>query len=216
MRRWMNSIDCIGDSLTHAVTLMIPSEKLWPAVLQSNLEAAGKSVVVRNWGKSGNTTAQMITRFQAMTQFGVPKIGIIWGGTNDPSNSINASGTQANLQTMIASLKLSGCNNVIIIGQHLLNYASGGDISGGVPVLDSACTYAAIIAAQKAASIAGGAEYCDLYNYLRARIIAGTDVAGSYSWHVATGDIHMNAYGATLVANAVLETIASKHWDDIL
>lgn len=52
-------------------------------------------IVVRALGIGGNTTAQMVGRKKAMTQFEVPKIGVLYGGANDPSLSSTVNGGAA-------------------------------------------------------------------------------------------------------------------------
>lgn len=52
-------------------------------------------IVVRALGIGGNTTAQMVGRKKAMTQFEVPRIGVLYGGANDPSLSSAVNGSAA-------------------------------------------------------------------------------------------------------------------------
>lgn len=98
-----------------------------------------------------------------------------------------------------------GAAYVAVIGQGYRNYPTGGDTTGGTS------TNANLIAAQSAAATATGATFIDLYAYQRARILAGTDadlsagfVAAS-AWNVADGNIHHNAYGHAIVAEALLQ-----------
>lgn len=58
--------------------------------------------------------------------------------------------------------------------------------------------------------------YVDLYNFLRSRIVAGTDPDFSTvtydqtkSWHIAVNDQHLNAYGHLLCAAAVRAALPS-------
>lgn len=212
--KWDFSVCCMGDSLTKNNTLGVAQHLLYPARIQYYLNNEGCNVVVRNFGRSGDTTQQMITRFPAMTQFAIPSIGINYAGTNDSSNGITAAQTQANLQSMITTLKNAGCNKILIIGNHFLNYSTGGDFDGSnQPLTDTTCYYASLIATQKAAASAGGAVYVDLFNFLRNRIVNGQDTAKSFSWHVADQNIHFNSYGTDLVAQCIYASIQAQGWD---
>lgn len=207
----------MGDSLSHNYTLGVPLNRLWSGQLQEKLRVTGSKVVVRNFGKSGNTTQQMIDRFDAMTQFAIPKIGIIFGGVNDPSNSISQSQTQTNIETMIQTLQDKGVVNVVVVTAQFLNFSTGGDFDASDnPKDETSCNYASVISAQKAAAQAKGVPVCDLFNYLRNRIVNGEDAKHSASWHVAGTDQHFNDYGMDLVSDIILQTIQANRFDEVL
>lgn len=212
MSNYDHSISVMGDSLTHNHTLGVGWDKFWTKWLQDSLRALGCTVVVRNFGKSGNTTTQMIVRYACMTQFAVPNIGIIFGGVNDPGNAISQATTQANIETMIQNLLTAGTSKIIVVTPQFLNYTSGGDFTGVTPKTDTTCNYATVIAAVKSAALSKGVVACDLFNYLRDRIVAGTDAAQSASWHDAPTDQHFNGYGHDLVARVILATIQAQNW----
>jgi len=52
-------------------------------------------IVVRAVGIGGNSTAQMVGRKKAMTQFEVPALAVLYGGANDPSLSSTVNGGSA-------------------------------------------------------------------------------------------------------------------------
>lgn len=212
MTKWDNAISCIGDSLTENDNLGVPAHLMWPGKLQASLNGLGANCVCRNFGRSGNTTAQMVTRFSRMTQFSIPKIGIIFGGVNDPGASITQAQTQANIESMITSLQNAGVSRIMVIIAHYLNFSTGGDT-----LTTPYASYVSVRNAQQAAANAHtGVVFVDLYNYFRNRIVNGQDTQGSFSWHVADANQHFNAYGANLVAQCILASIQAQGWDALL
>lgn len=212
MSKWNNAISCMGDSLTENDTLGVPAHLMYPGQLQTSLNGLGANCVCRNFGRSGNTTTQMAARFSEMTQFSIPKIGIIFGGVNDPGASISQATTQSNIESMITSLQGSGVSRILIVSAHYLNFSTGGDT-----LATSYASYVPVRAAQQAAANAhAGVIFVDLYNYFRNRIVNGQDVQGSFSWHVADSNQHFNSYGAGLVASCILTSIQAQGWDALL
>lgn len=206
----MSTISCMGDSLTYNYTLGVPPHLLYPAQLQKKLK---DKYVVRNFGKSGNTTTQMINRFPAMTHFDVPQIGIIFGGVNDSGNSITPATTQSNIETMIQTLKNAGVERILVVTAQFLNYSTNGDFdTSNNPKDETTAYYSKVISAQKAAALSKNVPVCDLFNFLRNRIVSGKDERKSASWHVDGTDQHFNAYGCELVAQAVYEKLDSLGW----
>lgn len=112
------------------------------------------------------------------------------------------------------------CSRIIVCGRNYLNYNGGG---GDTPSTPEA-TNLVIRQAQAAAALAEGVPFCDLYNYLRARIVAGIDPDFSVvafdqtrSWHYANANQHWSLYGWHLHAEAVLETVqAQAGWIEAL
>lgn len=209
---YKHQICFMGDSLTNNAILGVNLFNAHPRKLQDKLRANGALVVCRNFGKSGDTTTQMLSRFGDMTLFGTPDIGVIFGGVNDPGASISQATTQANIESMITSLQNSGCNKIIVVSAQYLNWSTGGDT---LPT--PYATYVNIRNAQQAAAAAhSGVEFVDLYTYLRNCIVGGQDTQGSFSWHVADGNQHFNAYGWGLVSQCILASIQTKGWDLLL
>lgn len=100
----------IGDSQTDLRSSYgVMATDMWSNILCQMLNAAGCSIQPRVFGTSGNTTAQMLARSDVMFLYGLPSIAFIYGGVNDPGNSINAAGTQANIQALCKSLKYGAC-----------------------------------------------------------------------------------------------------------
>lgn len=209
----MAVISVIGDSLTNNYTLGVGMDQGWTRKLQVLLNTqAGCRVKVRNWGISGNTTAQMLARVACLdhpTMDGiyreVPDIVILAGGVNDPGNGISAAATQSNLEAMAAYAKDAGCRRVVILGAPYLNFSSGGDAQG-----QPFQPYCSVRCAQRDAAASSGALFVDFYGYLSGLISSGTETQGSFSWHVQDMNQHLNALGWSYAAQAVYNAIASQ------
>lgn len=295
-------IVAMGDSLTHNPTLGNPAEKFWPIVLAQKLNTltpAPCTVTARNRGRSGNTTANtspnMMYRSGWFFANGVPELAIIFGGANDPGNSISTSATTQNLQAMIKAVKfgvaatsgagyvagqanlpasiapgtryvvlsdtdstggavaasgqtptISGavsadsagntqavwesrngqagvlgwgrvavastlpdqCSRIIILSMHYLNFSSGGDTLSADYATYNATT--GVRVAQVAAAAAEGVVYADQHAFFKSRIQAGIDAQGSFTWHYADSNQHLNVYGNELIAQFLLSTIQAQ------
>ena len=111
-------IVCMGDSLTSNYIWGVGLNKFYPRLVQDALNALGCSVLCRNFGVSGETTGQMLARSAVMTQYEVPDMAIIYGGTNDAqySSTVQASPTPTATTFSVASGK--GVN--LIAGTYIL------------------------------------------------------------------------------------------------
>lgn len=90
------SIACMGDSLTDLGPWYgVRPSRMWPAKVAAALNVQGASVKARNFGRGGDTTNLMMGRFVQMTWFGVPNVGVVFGGVNDPSNGTTVNGGAA-------------------------------------------------------------------------------------------------------------------------
>lgn len=210
------SLAAMGDSLTHNVTLGVPPERFWPERLAAGLRALGVPIQARNFGRSGNTTANsgvnMQVRFGRMTAYGAPVLGVIWGGVNDPGSGIAGATTQANLQAMAETLFTAGVRYVLIGNTQYQNYSVGGDT-----VSTPAATYATLRPFQQAAANAliaahpGKVAYVDIYGFMRQKIVDGIVTQGDWAaWHVADANQHLNPTGEQYVADAMLATIQAQ------
>lgn len=261
----------IGDSVTYSQGGGgLTADQFYPARVQAALVARGVDIKVRNFGNSGDTTAQMVARDACLTEFEVPDLGIIYGGVNDAANgsTVNGAGatttsipvqaaaganfkvgayvlisgqsvkvtaiatdtltvapalsgaptnttvvahdTQTNLQLLAQVLQSAGCPRVMIVGQHYMNWSSGGDTT---TVQNT--TYAALRVLQKAAAAAGGAIYVDLYTYMAGLITAGAYVQGSFSWHIADSNIHLNATGEQIASDGLVLSMPAQWVADL-
>ena len=204
-------IAAIGDSLTFNASFMTMPHQFHPEVLAGLLRDAGCPVYARNFGSSGNTTTQMRARLGTLLQRGAPRLVTVWGGVNDPGNSITGATTQANLEAMGAALLDAGVQYVIVGNTQYLNYTSGGD-----SIATPYAPYATLRPFQQAAATTlagaypGRVAYADIYGFMRQLIVAGTETAKSASWHVAGTDQHLNPLGERYVAEALSATIAAQ------
>lgn len=312
--RFDRVITCLGDSLTLNTTQVsatggVKPRYFYPTVLAKKLSALNSNVpiVARNFGHAGNTTQDMVFRQGLMLEFEVPSIGIIWGGVNDPGNSIaglvsstvqasptptttsfsvaaglgasfvsgqyvylgtgatmrrakiaskstdaftlaNTSddpalpaapaagtvvrqGTQANIEWMIETLLRAGCLHVVVLNTQYLNYASGGDNAGAATYYSAYATLRPFQAAAVATyASTGKVVLCDLWTYM-SKIVTNTPsgsnvvtldtgetftvTQGDFSWHVASGNQHLNLMGEEVIARAVLDTLQTAGWHNI-
>ncbi len=213
----------IGDSLTMNYSLGIAPVCAWPEVLAGNLRSAGVSIRSRNFGVSGETSSQNLSRIAAMTQFDVPAIATIWTGHNDLTNSIQPATTTSNINAMVSSLVAAGGARIIICSTHFQNFASGGDAPGGslnaTPSTGSRVNlwnaqhnaYTQSVSAYPATQFA----WVDLYHWFYLLLAGHTSQAGVEAYyHTATvaGDTHLNVFGNQQVAAAVYAAINVAGW----
>lgn len=202
----------IGDSLSYNIGFSSPEPyQFWAKQLETSLRGLGCNVISINGGISGNTTTQMVTRKAMLTSQGVPSLGIVFGGVNDPGNSITGTTTQSNLTTLIQTILNAGCDKVLVLNTQYLNYSTGGD-TVDMPY----ATYSTLRGFQLeavssfATSNPGQVVLVDLYAYMKSLIVNGTETQGSFSWHVADSNQHLNLLGNTYVHDIVLQTIQDQ------
>lgn len=280
-----HTITAMGDSHTLNYTLSVLPSDFYPEVAAVALRKSGCAVKARNFGISGNTTAQMVARMTDLNRFDTPDIGIIYAGANDAAGGIT-NRTETNLRILIkgfkfgatnavateASLPASGipgtryvvevdgglnggaasyggfattltgagggamtvwecrnqrgstngwgrvaiqttapthCSRIVIVGMHYLNYSTGGD-SSSTPV-----SYPGIRTYQQNAVTAengNGATviYVDTYALMRALIVSGQETQGSFSWHYADSNTHLNALGNAYIGKFVADAITAQ------
>lgn len=117
--------------------------------------------------------------------------------------------TAANLVKIGEYAKGLGCTRVLIIGRHFDNWASG---TGDTVAYEQAAN-AGIRAAQREAAEQLGAVYVDLYAVMRDLIQRGEYEEGDdTAWHVSTGNLHLNATGQQLIADAMRAVITQRDW----
>lgn len=96
-----HTIAAIGDSQTDLTAFYgVAPEAMWTSKLSQKLNRLGALTRARVFGASGDTTAQMLGRADILFQYDTPKIGVVYGGVNDPYST--ATGTaQAGTSTTI-------------------------------------------------------------------------------------------------------------------
>ncbi len=256
----------LGDSHTLALDYGVSLTQHYPYLAASIL--GWRSY---NFGISGNTTAQMLSRIATTMQYGVPDVATVYGKTNDnytvttvaespaptsttfsiSSNSdrytsseggwITVDGELAQIQSvsgaeitltspltsgaptagdavMVDAVKnLSeitaywqgqGVSRIVVLQQHYLNWASGGDTTSAENV-----SAAASRAEQLEAALAMGVAPLSLYTYMRQLIVDGAYTQGDdLAWHVGIGNSHLNATGHAVLAAALVACIVAQEW----
>lgn len=280
------AIAFLGDSLTTSAPgygLVAADEHPYRTVERLRGARPGLSIVPRAIGIGGNTSAQMIARKAACTQFEVPRIAVLYAGANDagasstaaagatptiitvqsgagpiygagswvtiggedrqiaalngdtmtlatPLSTAPAAGapvtinTRRNLVELGQWLMGAGCGRVLVHGQHMKNWPSGGDT-----LVAEEAAYAALRTAQRAAvgdlvSLGVDAVYVDNLAAMRALIASGAEALGSNNWHALPNNQHINctrtrgdAQGRSgghdvLAANAAAAMLARADW----
>ena len=111
--------------------------------------------------------------------------------------------TFANISGWIQAVKAKGVARAVVVGSHYLNFASGGDTVNTEQTLR-----ASVRVAQKAAALAGGADYVDTYAHMRALILAGEVVQGDWAvWHQGATNTHLTPAGEMVLADAIRAAI---------
>lgn len=197
-------IACIGDSQTLSVNKAVLPHEYYPHLLQTSLRTLGCDVTARNFGVSGDTTAQGLARVSCMDYYGAPDLAIVALGINDSAGQ--EATLQSNLEGILDYLTAAGCTRNIILNIPYQNWSAGNYDTVSTPYAANAARRAA----QAAAATAKGAVLCDLYTYLRALIVATTETQGSYSWHYADQDVHLNVLGQSYCAAALLATVQAQ------
>ena len=100
------SLAALGDSLTARYRLSFS----YPDLL-----ARWRGIPVRNFGVSGNTTAQMLERLDEVLASGpTPQVVVILGGTNDIARGMPVEGALANLRAIAERVRDSGRRPVLV------------------------------------------------------------------------------------------------------
>lgn len=244
-----------GDSHTFNVSFGMPEAQFYPALV-----GLGEGVVARNFGASGESSAQMLASVNDLFIEDVPSIASIYAGSNDEVTQILASpvptagsfdvvdatklavggwvqvnsesrkvasligtsvildtpltiipiadddlavDTFANISGWIQAVKAKGVARAVVVGSHYLNFVSGGDT-----VSTEQSLRASVRVAQKAATLAEGAEYVDTYAHMRALILAGDVVQGDWAvWHQGATNTHLTPDGEAVLADAIRAAI---------
>ena len=100
----------LGDSLTAGYGL--EEGESFPVQLEKRLQAAGYDVDVINAGVSGDTTAGGLARIE-WTLVDRPEIVIVELGGNDALRGLDTAQVYANLDRILARLKMAGCRIIL-------------------------------------------------------------------------------------------------------
>lgn len=112
----------LGDSLTAGFGL--DADQAFPALIETELAAAGKPVRVINAGVSGDTTAGGLARLDWLLRQ-QPNILVVGLGGNDGLRGLDLAASEANLREIVSRGKKAGCR-VLLLGM-LIPPNYGGD-----------------------------------------------------------------------------------------
>lgn len=108
----MPTVLVFGDSLSAGYGIDV--DQSWPALLQSRLESQGYEHRVINASISGETTEGGVTRIGSALENFTPDLVILELGGNDGLRGFPPERMQANLQTIIETIKASGAGVVML------------------------------------------------------------------------------------------------------
>lgn len=100
------TILALGDSLTAGYELM--PEESYPAQLDAKLRAAGYSYRVVNGGISGDTTLNLLSRYQSLVEETKPDLIILEIGGNDGLRRLPLEDMEKNIREALAYLDKKG------------------------------------------------------------------------------------------------------------
>ena len=182
----------IGDSET-ACYPYYPSETVYPTMEQDIANASSWTNVIRkrtgmtvyNRGIGGQTTAELLARFDTDVLAVNPDYVIMEGMINDivkPDKAVSAAGTQANFEVMIAKCTAAGVVPIVAISAPLqvITGVTAGNVSD----------YQARIATLKTYCTNNGIEVLDFYNLFIQNIVGGV-----ISSLIYTDNLHPNTAG---------------------
>lgn len=116
--------------------------------------------------------------------------------------------TQGNLEVMVNALRAAGVSRVLLMDQHFMNWASGGDT-----LAVERADLAELRAKQAAAASSTGSDLLSLYASFRAKVADGTYAEGNdTAYHTAVGNIHLNETGLQAVADFVEAKLIALGW----
>jgi lysophospholipase L1-like esterase len=200
------SISGWGDSLTYGDG----STGAWPYMLS----AAIGGFIVNNYGISGDTSAQVLTRFQALpSSYG--DVTVIWFGYND---IIHGTGTptqiKANIASIVAALTTSKFVVLGVTNGTAADLYSSEELAVGGVGYDLITTLNSDLAAL----------YPDNFYDVRAALVAAYDPEVpqdvlDYANDIVPGSlrsdyIHLTSAGYAVVADGVYDFLTAKNWID--
>lgn len=174
----------------------------WGWTAQATFLSKGRILQVNNAGIPGNTTAQMLARFQSDVVAYSPDKVVIAGGTNDiPSTAITSSqlnAVTATLGSIIDMAEIAGIQPV------LCNVPPRQDAPVAIHEANAKALAAAINTLAKTKQTQyGNVVLFDLYS-----VLANPSTGAYLSGYSLADGIHPSVTGATAVANAFVSSTA--------
>jgi acyl-CoA thioesterase-1 len=106
----------LGDSITFGLGLE-SRQQAWPAIIASDLAAAGVPIEAINAGLSGDTTAGGLARLPELLAW-KPDVLVVALGGNDATHGEPADAARANLQRIVTESRAAGAR-VLLVGLRL-------------------------------------------------------------------------------------------------
>lgn len=103
----------IGDSIVINTSYQ-PDRSYGPGWFESSAYKSKKAKIIANMGVAGNTTTQMLARFDADVLAYHPNVVFIQGGTNDLGASVAKETIASNLEKMVIKAKSAGIVPVLM------------------------------------------------------------------------------------------------------
>lgn len=185
-----------------------------PTDLPANANPGDRYVVLEDNSSTGGlerTMSYYTAKIAGSVSGSAPSV---WESRN-PNASVTGWGRVATSATTPTHTK-----KFLVVGQHYLNYSSGGDNSSTATVYSPYNTSTGVRSYQIAAVAAENYDsssviYVDTYAYLQGLITATQETQGSASWHVADGNVHPNILGHEYIAEAVFAAIPTTWYPDL-
>ena len=175
-----------NDEVTQIVAAPVPTADSFDVVDASKLAAGGWVLVNSESRKVATLTGTSVVLEAPLTMIPIAGDDL-------------AVDTFANISGWLQAVKAKGVARAVVIGSHYLNFASGGDTVNTEQSLRGS-----VRVAQKAAALAGGADYVDTYAHMRALILAGNVAQGDWAvWHQGATNTHLSPAGEAVLADAI-------------
>jgi len=106
-------VTIVAFGASHTYSKGVPRGSDYPAQMQRILRARGIMAVVKNAGRNGNTTGQMLARLGASVPRGT-KIVIFQPGGNDRRKGVSSARRKANIRAIKQRLKARGIKVIMM------------------------------------------------------------------------------------------------------
>jgi len=174
---------CVGDSHTYNNSLGVAAAEFYTTVTAARL---GRPWIGRNLGVSGDTTAGMLGRIATSIQPTVPRIAVIYGGTNDAlgDTTVSASPTPTSTVFTVAGniIRYAAGAYITVAGEQAKILSIAGNqitltaaLAGGAPATGAAVK----IATQK--------NLEEIIAYWQAQGVTKIALMGMHYWNFASG-----------------------------
>lgn len=202
---------CLGDSQTYSTGYGVRIDQYWPAQVQG-LANSGYALDLINEGHSNWTTEDLLGIALQRIQTFAPKIVILYAGVNDKGHSLSSAKTQSGIQSVIDTALSNGVSYVLVVNTNYLNYSTRGDNASTNTYYSNYQTLRTfqLAAANYGISRYGASKvgYCDLFEYQKSLILAGTWKQGRWQdSQVADNNEHMNAAAQKATASFIWNTL---------